>query len=623
MSRKFLTFLVSIIISTCCTSLTASAMERHGDLPLGTQWTAFELTPAELQQTGLMGPGLVVLFVEPDRGWYTYTDQPGEDAKPTRLQASMETKPLTVLYPPGVAKENPLHAGKQVFTYIGRTPLFVPLPVLPPSGDTPRLAAQLDLLLCSQDKCLPVRIKLESTLPAPLLRDADKQPWWPQLLAAAKIASTSTRKSTQLSETMGNPDTMPRTESSAWADLRPRYFQPELEVSGLVKAVLLGVLAGFILNFMPCVLPVISIKLSALLAGGGIEDAARRRSGFRRHNLFFAFGIMLYFLFLGGLLGVTGLAWGQIFQQANVVMLLITLVFILSLSLFGVFSLPVIDLKFGQHATHPRLQALFTGLLATLLATPCSGPLLGGVLGWTLMQPAWIISSVLAAIGVGMAFPYLLLSLYPDLARLFPKPGSWTGHVEKAVGLFLAGTCLYLLSILPTPRLMPTLVLLWFAAVAGWAWGVAGPGFDTLRNRSIKIAALLFFALGLWLALRPPETKAPLEPFATAALRERMGRQTVLVDFTADWCPSCKALEQTTLTPERLRAMKNRFDLALMKADLTQSNPDAERLLEALGSKSIPLLAVFPKNAPNEPLVLRDLFTPAQLEEALTSTARQ
>jgi thiol:disulfide interchange protein DsbD len=120
-----------------------------------------------------------------------------------------------------------------------------------------------------------------------------------------------------------------------------------------------------------------------------------------------------------------------------------------------------------------------------------------------------------------------------------------------------------------------------------------------------------------------PSESNPAEPFATAALRERMGRQTVLVDFTADWCPSCKALEQTTLTPERLGAMKNRFDLALMKADLTQSNPDAERLLEALGSKSIPLLAVFPKNAPNEPLVLRDLFTPAQLEEALTSTARQ
>lgn len=621
MSRKILAFLLMAIISICCSVSLALGMERHDTLPLGSQWSAYELTPSEQLQSGLKGSGVVVLFVEPDHGWYTYSNQPGKGAKPTRLQASMAAIPLTVLYPPGVAKQNPFDAGSQVLAYVGRIPLFMPLPDGGLTGKTSSIEAKLELLLCSENKCLPVSLEFRHELSAPLLRDASKQPWWPQLLAAAR--STSTIPATIDSGAKEPSGTIPLSSDGEWTDLRPRYFQPELEVSGLVKAVLLGVLAGFILNFMPCVLPVISIKLSALLAGGGIEDAAQRGSRFRWHNFFFALGIMLYFFVLSALLGITGLAWGQIFQQANVVLLLTTLVFILSLSLFGVFSLPIVDLKFGQHTAHPWLQALFTGLLATLLATPCSGPLLGGVLGWALMQPTWIISSVLAAVGLGMAFPYLLLCLFPSLASAFPKPGPWTGHLEKVVALFLAGTCIYLLSILPSARLIPALALLWCAAVAGWTWGLAGPGFDSTRSKVLKCAALLAFALGLWIGLRPSEKATQLEPFTTLALRERMGRQTVLVDFTADWCPSCKALEQTTLTPERLGAMKNRFGLALMKADLTQSNPDAERLMEALGSKSIPLLAVFPKDAPNEPLVLRDLISPAQLEEALKSTARQ
>jgi len=389
-----------------------------------------------------------------------------------------------------------------------------------------------------------------------------------------------------------------------------------------VKAVLLGLLAGFILNFMPCVLPVISIKLSALMAGSSSADAVKRRAMFREHNLYFASGILLYFLVLSAILGATGLAWGQIFQQPVIVMALTALIFALSLSLFGVFSLPIVDLKFDQMTTHPKLQALFTGLLATLLATPCSGPFLGGVLGWTLMQPPWVISSVLLAVGFGMALPYLVMVLFPGLARLFPKPGAWTGHLEKAVGLLLMGTCIYLISILPDARLIPVLILLWFTALGAWAWGLAAPGFDSAKTVLLKLLAALLLVAGFWLGLRPAEVVTQMDAYSESSLRSMLGKETVVVDFTADWCPSCKVLEQTTLTPARLGDMKKRFGLKLVRADLTEQNPEAEALLHALGSKSIPVLAIFPKNAPEHPLVLRDLFTPTQLEEALEHTAR-
>lgn len=623
MSHKSLGAVILLFISVCCAIGPARAAQPDPELPLTTQWTAYRLGEDGRAQSGLHAQAVAVLFVEPEPGWYTYSNSPGGLAKPTRLSARHDGSELAVLYPPGEPKEDLLTPGERVMAYVGKTPLFVPLPSWPARGGPRSLDARLELLLCAKDKCLPARLDLPFVLPDEPLGLAESQPWWPLLRAAAQDSGQDRAPAASSGEIVaaaGSGTTAAGTDQD-WTGLRPRYFQPELEVAGLAKAVLLALLAGLILNFMPCVLPVISIKLSALLAGGVGAEEAQRRRGFREHSLFFALGILLYFLALSAVLGATGMAWGQLFQRADVVMLLAALIFLLSLSLFGVFSLPMVDLKFDQKTSHPRLQALLTGLLATLLATPCSGPFLGGVLGWTLMQPPWVISTVLAAIGLGMALPYLSMALFPALARLFPRPGPWTGHLEKGVGLFLAGTSIYLLAILPSSRLVSALVLLWFAAAAAMAWGAAGPGLDSRRSVALKSAAALLLALGMWIGLRPAAPPAQMEPFSAAGLQSRLGRETVLVDFTADWCPTCKVLERTTLTPERLGDMKKRFGLAMLKADLTAPHAEAESLLLALGSKSIPLLAIFPKDAPAEPLVLRDLFTPSQLEEALKSTA--
>jgi len=637
MSHKSLGTLFCLLLLTLYTWTPAEASYRHEGLPLATSWAAFSLGDKARNESGQEARHLAVLFLETDVGWYTYANNPGGFAKPTKLTVTQGLTPLSVLYPAGTPKTDLLDPSSLVNTYAGKTPLFVLLPDLRQTKgkDASSLAAKLELLLCTKDKCLPASLDLTFALPKGNLPDARIQPWWPTFLAAVKttnptrqpdsIPSGSVAALAELapkSETVPSLADAPPQDAGDWSNLRPRYFQPELEVEGLVKAVLLGILAGFILNFMPCVLPVISIKLSALMAGSSNADAGQRSAKFREHNLYFALGILLYFFALSAVLGVTGLAWGQIFQQPAIVMGLTALIFALSLSLFGVFSLPIVDLKFDQMTTHPKLQALFTGLLATLLATPCSGPFLGGVLGWTLLQPPWVISSVLVAIGVGMALPYLVMVLFPGMARMFPKPGAWTGHLEKAVGLLLMGTCIYLLGILPDARIIPALILLWFTAVGAWIWGTAGPGFDSAKIVLLKLLAALLLGVGLWLGLRPAELVTQMDAYSETSLRSALGKETVVVDFTADWCPSCKVLEQTTLTPARLGDMKARYGLRLMRADLTEKNPQAEALLHALGSKSIPVLAIFPKNAPESPLVLRDLFTPTQLEEALQHTAR-
>jgi thiol:disulfide interchange protein len=610
-------FCRAVLLSLLCLSLSVSiakAQQRHGDYPMSSKWEAYSLGPEARAQSGLSAAHLAVLFIEPDAGWYTYAQDPGGFGKPTRLAASLESGqvPLTAYYPPGTPKRDALDPSVTVNAYLGRTPLFVPLPM---SAALPQaISARLELLLCTKDKCLPTQVDLRFEVPdKAALPEALTQPWWPAFLASLKPQDPP-----QAVEAPSGPSA---AEIGQWKGLKPRYQQPSLEVGGLTKALLLGLLAGFVLNFMPCALPVISIKLSSLLASGGDSTESQRRSKIREHFLFLALGALTYFLFLAVLFGVTDLAWGQLFQQPSVVLALAVIVFALALSLLGVFTLPVIDLKFDQMTTHPRLQSFFTGMLTTLLATPCSGPFLGGVLGWALLQPPIVITTVLLSIGLGMASPYLLICAFPALVRFCPKPGPWTCHVERLVALFLMGTCIYLLNILPESMLVSALILLLVTAIASWMWGSAGPGLDTRRAWGLKLLAVLLLGVSAWWVLQP-RVKTQWERYSTQALTAELGRELVLVDFTADWCPTCKVLEQTNLTPERMKHLQDTYGVRLMKADLTERTPEAEALLTALGSKSIPLLAIFPKKTPQEPLVLRDLFTPEQLEEAVAQAAR-
>lgn len=618
MQKNFRSILLALLFLSL-SSVAAVGQERHEDYPMSTQWAAFSLGQEARAQSGLSATRLAVLFIEPDAGWYTYAKDPGGTGKPTRLTASLDNGKtwLTAYYPPGHPKQDPFDPTVTVNAYLGRTPIFLPLP----EGLAPPLAitADLNLLLCTTDKCLPTQFGLRFVISGTAaLPEALKEPWWPTFLTALKDqAWDKAPASNALS-----PESAPAPDlAGQWQGLRPRYLQPGLEVGGLAKAILLGLLAGFVLNFMPCALPVISIKLSQLLAGGACVSEAQRRGKIREHFLFLALGALTYFLFLAALFGFTDLAWGQLFQQPSVVLALTVIVFALSLSLLGVFTLPVIDLKFDQMTTHPKLQSFFTGMLTTLLATPCSGPFLGGVLGWALLQPPFVITTVLLSVGLGMASPYLLICVFPAMVRFTPKPGPWTGHVERLVALFLLGTCIYLLNILPESMLVSTLILLLITAVSCTFWGLAGPGFDSRRALALKLLAVLLIAASAYWVMQP-RVKTQWERYTPQALTSLLGTQLVLVDFTADWCPTCKVLEQTNLTPERMQELKDAFGLRIMKADLTERNPEAEALLTALGSKSIPLLAIFPKNSPQEPVVLRDLFTPQQLRDAVAQAAK-
>jgi thiol:disulfide interchange protein DsbD len=563
-------------------------------------------------------PGSTLLRVRlaPHGDWYIYSNQPGELGLATQVTVtSPEGEAFPAFYPPGVEKPDPLDPAVMSNVYVGPVNVYVPLPPLPAGTE---LSIAADGLLCSDVSCLPMGEVRTTAFPEPgELRAAQNQPWWEEYHLARSetadgepVATTTFIPTQTTAEDLANPD--------AWPAIEPRFFQPGLEVGSLAKALLFALIAGLVLNVMPCVLPVISLKLSGLVAGQSEADPTVRRAVVKRYNLWFAAGIVVYFAVLSVIVGALGLVWGQIFQEPVVVLVLAALVFALGLALAGVFHLPVIDLGAAgpQGKQHKASGAFATGLFATLLATPCSGPLLGGVLAWTMQRPAIEMMLVFVAVGVGMALPYLYLAFNQGAMRLLPKPGPWLGVVEKVVAFFLFATTIYLLSILPTWMGTGALVVLLAVGIAAFIWGGTANARKVVRFGWRAAGMAIIVAATAW-ALSPP-SRASWETFSADDFRAMLGQTPIIADFTADWCPNCKFLEQTVLAEDNLTRWQAEYGLRAVKVDLTEANPSGQALLRALGSRSIPVVAIFPDGEDaNEPIVLRDLFTEATMEEAL------
>ncbi len=584
--------------------------------PFTASWKLFRL--GEVPGAG-RAQLVAVLWLNIAERYHAYANPPGETGLATTLRVRLQgaATQLPVYYPPGRQEPDVFDPSLTVNTYSGLVPLFVPLAV--PVDQPLALEGMLSLAACSDTNCWPLRQQTELSHPGDYaaLPQAEKAFWYPLFAELDQAAGAP-----DLPETPGllNPPAQAADgqPAPAWS-FNPRYFNVDLEVRGLGLALALAFVAGFILNFMPCVLPVVSLKLSAIMAGAAEADQAQRTRAFREHNLYFSAGVLLYFLFLGGVVAGLGLAWGQIFQSPRIVLILAMVVFALALSLFGLYTLPIVDLKAGTGEGNPKAQALFTGVLATLLATPCSGPFLGGVLGWVLLQQPETIMAVFLSIGLGMSLPFLLMSARPGLVRFLPRPGAWMRYLERGVGFFLLATCLYLLAILPAEMLLGALGLFWAVAFAAWMWGGWTDLTDSRRRRLTVRGAALAVVLAAWFAIMTGGgPKAEWERYDHASFRAMLGREPVVLDFTADWCPNCKVLEHTTLAADNLGLWREKYGLRLVQVDLTREDPEKLALLRALGSQSIPLLAIFPPGRDGlSPLVLRDLFSKAQMETAL------
>ena len=406
-------------------------------------------------------------------------------------------------------------------------------------------------------------------------------------------------------------------DAVTFPEFAPRGEDDGGSTRGLGMWLLLAFLAGMILNVMPCVLPVISIKVLSFVQQAG-EDKQRILA----LGIAFAAGIVVVFLALATMAAVAGQSWGEQFQSPTFLVVMIGIVFAFALSLFGVYELGVPASVGGLASGPPREglgDAFFKGMLATVLATPCSGPFLGSTLTWTLSQNAVVIYAVFLALGCGMALPYVVLTANPGLLKLVPKPGAWMDTFKHAMGFVLMATVIYLMVSLRQDLLLFTVMFLLFVAIACWWYGRFATWERTRGWRRIHLGvALLLAALGGRLAfvevrgLFSAEENG-WEAFDPDTFAQHLAAgDNVLVDFTATWCPNCKYNEKWVYGDDAVEQAFEAKGVVRMIADISQDDPRTdmlERLLQGLGGSAIPFLAIFPGDEPLQPHTRFDIVS--------------
>jgi suppressor for copper-sensitivity B len=401
-------------------------------------------------------------------------------------------------------------------------------------------------------------------------------------------------------------------------DEAPKMVAAPIPLPLLIALSLAG---GFLLNLMPCVLPVLGLKLMTFAKQGG-ESKARMIA----INLSYTAGLMVVFMILAILSITIGLAWGE--QNTNFWFRLGILVvtFALSLSLFGVWEIPIPGFAGSESSSKLQQQeglagAFFKGLFTTILGISCSGPLLGFVLGATIGMPWAYTVMVFAFIGLGMASPFLLLPFVPGVRHILPKPGDWMETFKQLMGFVMMAAVIFFFSTIGDEWKIATLTLLMGVAFACW-WIGKVPTYEPIGKQLTAwvggVAAAALFGVASFNFLGPPVDGIEWQEFSIAAIQkaEQEGR-TVFVDFTADWCMNCKTNAKFAVEREAVKRLLAENNVVAMKADWSEANPDIESELKRLNRPSIPLLAVYPAGRPNEVLVLDGLVMQYQVLNAI------
>lgn len=411
---------------------------------------------------------------------------------------------------------------------------------------------------------------------------------------------------------------------------------------GLLTYLIFGFIGGFILNLMPCVLPVISLKIF-----GFIQQAGQSRAKIFRSGLAFTAGIFAWFIGLALLLIILKSAGHQItwafqFTNAYFVLFMSVVVLVFALNLFGVF-----EILLPQRATRGLLGAtavegdsasFFQGVFATVLATPCTAPFLGTALGFAFTQSGAVIFAMFVAIAAGMSLPYLLLSAQPAWLRFLPRPGAWMVRVKQFMGFLLLATLLFLLYVLGAQRGLEAVTwassFLLVVSIACWMKGAFMTPMASARARAITLIVMLallaasgFYFIGEKFTAAKLTSSTATEggdwqPFTPARLQSELDQgHVVFVDFTAAWCITCKFNEASVLETAAVRESFQRHHVVKLRADWTNGDPEITKLLQHFGRPGVPLYVLYPGQQ-DGPVVFPELLTKGIILDKLESISR-
>jgi len=407
---------------------------------------------------------------------------------------------------------------------------------------------------------------------------------------------------------------------------------------GFAQALLFAFVGGMILNLMPCVFPILSIKVLGFVQQSG-EDNKKAFA----HGLTFAGGVLASFWVLAGALialraGGESLGWGFQLQSPYFVGALLLIMFLLGLSLVGVFEIGTSAIGLaGKVKGEGYGGSFFSGVLATAVATPCTGPFMGPALGFALTLSAFQSMTVFTFLALGMAAPYVILSSFPKLIEKLPRPGAWMETFKQVMSFPMFATCIWLIWLMVAhvgnDGLIMVLGGLLVVAIGAWVYGRWSTPVKPVRTRRVStIVAAVIAVIGVWMLMPSEEATSAVateeaggpdkygvfwenfSPELVASARQE--GKPVFIDFTAKWCLTCKANKAVVFASSEV---KNRFDelgVVMVKADWTKRNPVITDALEEFGRSGVPLYVLYDGKS-DKPKILPELLNPGIVLDAL------
>lgn len=539
---------------------------------------------AEVKQAAPGQPFRVAVRLIHEQNWHTYGKvlPPDVIGKPTTLKWTL---------PEGWTMEElpwpPTHAvpstdGKTSEGY--DSTVYLPARLTPAGkvGDSAEIIVKVDALACDPKNCMPA--KAEARLTLTLAASAEIDPAVSAVFAAEAGAEEKAE---------------PKAASAAEAPSQPAH--------SFGVYLLFAFIGGLILNVMPCVFPVLGIKIMSV-----VQQAGEDRRRVLLHGLAYTFGILLCFWALGGLVISLGKAWGFQLQSPDFVFGLAAFFLVFALNMAGLFEIGASAVGVGAdlQARQGLSGSFFSGLLATVVATPCSAPFLGPALGFAVTLPALQALLMFSCIGLGLASPFLLLSLVPGLVAKLPRPGAWMESFKQGMSFLLFGTVAFLVWVLTGmvegQPLLFTLLGLVVIALGCWIYGRWSLPHKPARTRRLAVLlALAALAGGLALGWPQVEKGAPgpagshvenglsWQAWSPEKLAElRAAGKSVYIDFTAKWCLTCQ-VNKRVYKDAGLQALIAEKGVVLLKADWTNEDPRITEALSALGKAAVPVNVLY------------------------------
>ncbi len=543
-------------------------------------------------------PGETIVLdveLELDEGWHVYYKIPGDVGKPTTVELTL---------PPGFTVSDlrwptPESFEDSGFTsagYVKKVTLSATITAPPDAvaGANLEVSAKVSWLAC-KGSCVPGSATLKLSLP----------------IAAGAVANAPV----------------------------PQVFS----LFAVLYAMATGFCGGMLLNLMPCVLPVVSLKIMSFA-----KQAGQDRKRIFQLGLGYAAGTLSTFLLMALVvialqqLGVA-VGWGFQFQQPLFVLVMASVVALMTVSMFGVFDISVnsgVQGLDGLTKQEGLRGAFFTGVLATLLSTPCTAPFLGTALGFAFTQPWLVIIMIFLSIGMGLSAPYLALTYNPAWLKMMPKPGMWMVRLKEAMGFAMLLTLVWLVSVLVSQcgpaAVLPTCLWLVTLVVCGWLYGAFAPPHASVFQRRSVMALIAAVALLSGWCFLPSLTTArkqtglhvsalgvTTEEFSEEALKRHLAAgRVVVLDFTADWCLTCQVFEKTVLSSSEVQQALVANNAVVLRCDWTNGDPLITAKLREFGRSGVPVYVVYSPHRTNSPQLLPEVLTRSAVVEALVQ-ARQ